>query len=87
MVPQFMPLSEPRNMAEARFSMPHSLAVASWTTGSPCAAYLMRVKDKDVRRLSGRVKMIVARGLAYGALAGPTPHCDPEGRHATQQRL
>ena len=74
MVPQFIRYPEPRNMAEARFSMPHSLAVAILDDRISLRSFSDdRVKDKYVRGLSQRVKMIVHEDWQYGALAGPYP--------------
>ncbi len=74
MVPQFIRYPEPRNMAEARFSMPHSLAVAILDDRITLRSFSdERVKDKDTRGLSQRVKMIVHEDWQYGALAGPYP--------------
>jgi len=61
-------------MAEARFSMPHSLAVAILDDRITLRSFSdERVKDKDACGLSQRVKMIVHEDWQYGALAGPYP--------------
>ena len=72
MVPQFIRYPEPRNMAEARFSMPHSLAVAILDDRITLRSFSdERVKDPDARELRQRVKMIVHEEWQYGALTGP----------------
>jgi 2-methylcitrate dehydratase len=74
MVPQFIRYPEPRNMAEARFSMPHSLAVAILDDRITLRSFSdARVKDQDARELRQRVKMIVHEEWQYGALTGPYP--------------
>jgi len=74
MVPQFIRYSEPRNMAEARFSMPHGLAVAILDDRITLRSFSdERVKAPDARELRQRVKMIVHEDWQYGALAGPYP--------------
>jgi 2-methylcitrate dehydratase PrpD len=74
MVPQFIRYTEPRNMAEARFSMPHGLAVALLDDRITLRSFSdERVKDGDARELRQRVKMIVHEEWPYGALAGPYP--------------
>jgi 2-methylcitrate dehydratase len=74
MVPQFIRYPEPRNMAEARFSMPHGLAVAILDDGITLRSFSdERVMDQDARELRQRVKMIVHEEWQYGALSGPYP--------------
>jgi len=74
MVPQFIRYSEPRDMAEARFSMPHGLAVAILDDGITLRSFSdERVKAPDAREMRQRVKMIVHEDWQYGALAGPYP--------------
>ena len=74
MVPQFIRYSEPRNMAEARFSMPHGLAAAILDDRITLRSFSdERVKAPDARELRQRVKMIVHEDWQYGALAGPYP--------------
>ncbi len=74
MVPQFIRYPEPRNMAEARFSMPHSLAVAILDHRITLRSFSdERVKDRDARDLRQKVKMIVHEDWPYGALTGPYP--------------
>ena len=74
MVPQFIRYSEPKNMAEARFSMPHSLAVAILDDRITLHSFSdERVKDQDARELRQRVKMIVHEEWPYGAMTGPYP--------------
>jgi 2-methylcitrate dehydratase len=74
MVPQFIRYPEPRNLAEARFSMPHSLAVAILDERITLRSFSdERVKDPDARELRQRVKMIVREDWPYGALTGPYP--------------
>ncbi len=74
MVPQFIRYPEPRNMAEARFSMPHSLAVAILDDRITLRSFSdERVTDQDARELRQRVKMIVHEEWQYGALTGPYP--------------
>jgi 2-methylcitrate dehydratase PrpD len=61
-------------MAEARFSMPHGLAVALLDDRITLRSFSdERVKDGDARELRQRVKMIVHEEWPYGALAGPYP--------------
>ena len=73
MVPQFIRYHEPRNLAEARFSMPHSLAVAILDDRITLRSFSdERVKDQDARELRQRVKMIVHEEWQYGA-SGPYP--------------
>lgn len=74
MVPQFIRYPEPRNLAEARFSMPHSLAVAILDDRITLRSFSdQRVNDADARELRQRVKMIVHEDWQYGALNGPYP--------------
>jgi 2-methylcitrate dehydratase len=74
MVPQFIRYPEPRNMAEARFSMPHSLAVAILDDRITLQSFSdERVKDRDAREFRQKVQTIVHDEWQYGALAGPYP--------------
>jgi 2-methylcitrate dehydratase len=74
MVPQFIRFPEPRNMAEARFSMPHSLAVAILDDRITLRSFSdERVMDPDARELRQRIKMNVHEEWPYGALTGPYP--------------
>ena len=74
MVPQFIRYPEPRNMAEARFSMPHSVAVAILDDKITLHSFSdERVKDREVGALRRRVQMIVHEEWQYGALTGPYP--------------
>lgn len=74
MVPQFIRYPEPRNMAEARFSMPHSLAVAILDDRITLHSFSdERVKDQDARELRQKVKMIEHEEWQYGAMTGPYP--------------
>ena len=74
MVPQFVRYPEPRNMAEARFSMPHSLAVAILDDRITLRSFSdERVKAADAREMRQRVRMVVHDEWPYGALTGPYP--------------
>ncbi len=74
MVAQFIRYPEPRNLAEARFSMPHGLAVAILDDRITLRSFSdERVKEKDARELRKRVKMIVHEDWQYGTLTGPYP--------------
>lgn len=74
MVPQFIRYPEPGNMAEARFSMPHSLAVAILDGRITLRSFSdERVKAPDARALRQRLKMIVHQEWPYGSLTGPYP--------------
>ena len=73
MVPQFIRFPEPKNLAEARFSMPHSLAVAILDDRITLRSFSdERVQDQDARELRQKVKMIVHEEWQYGG-AGPYP--------------
>ena len=74
MVPQFIRYSEPKNMAEARFSMPHGVAVAILDDRITLRSFSdERVMDPDARELRQRVIVIVHEDWPYGALTGPYP--------------
>jgi 2-methylcitrate dehydratase len=74
MVPQFVRYPEPGNMAEARFSMPHSLAVAVLDDRITLRSFSdERVKAPDAREMRRRVRMIVHDEWPYGAPTGPYP--------------
>ncbi len=73
MVPQFIRYPEPKNLAEARFSMPHSLAVAVLDDRITLRSFSdERVGDRDARELRQRVKMNVHDDWPYGG-SGPYP--------------